>query len=150
MKQSAGILLYKKIKEELFVLLVHPGGPLWQKKDLESWSIPKGEFTDEHPLEAALREWKEETGKPLKSSAFIELQPVRLKSGKIVYAWACEQDFDVTVLQSNTFDMEWPPKSGLQKSFPEVDRAEWFSLEKALQKINPAQRGFINELLLKI
>lgn len=151
MKQSAGILLYKKVKSILYVLLVHPGGPLWKNKDLGSWSIPKGEFNPpEQPLDAALREFEEETGQRIQAKKYIPLTSVRLKSGKTVHAWACEQDLDIDHIQSNTFSLQWPPKSGLFKDFPEIDRADWFIVEEALEKINPAQRSFIEELVTKI
>jgi predicted NUDIX family NTP pyrophosphohydrolase len=151
MKQSAGILLYKHINKRLFVFLVHPGGPLWKNKDLESWSIPKGEFIPpEEAMDAALREFEEETGQAVTAKTFIELKPVKLKSGKTVYAWACEQDIDAASVKSNTFSLEWPPKSGRFADYPEIDRAAWFSVEEALHKINPAQRSFIQELVLKV
>src|SRR5688572_22591295 len=111
MKKSAGILLYKFNNKTLHVFLVHPGGPLWKNKDNESWTIPKGEYEDENPLEAAIREFKEETGFAV-SGKFTELNPVRLKSGKQVIAFACNGDIDPGKIQSNTFNMEWPPKSG--------------------------------------
>lgn len=150
MKQSAGILLYKFIDSTIYFLLVHPGGPFWKNKDLESWSIPKGEFTaDEDPLEAAKREFHEETGFEVDGD-FIALESVKLKSGKIVLAWAVEFDIDVTLVKSNDFEMEWPPKSGTMKSFPEIDRAEWFQTAEALKKINPAQADFIIQIISKI
>jgi len=144
-KQSAGILLYKKVNGEFFVLLAHPGGPFWAKKDLGSWSIPKGEFTDETPLDAAIREFKEETGVDLQGD-FIGLEPVRIKSGKTIFAFLHESDFDVNKLVSNTFEMEWPPKSGMMKSYPEIDKAGWFSIDEAMEKINQGQIGFIAQL----
>jgi len=154
MKKSAGILLYKFIDKTIFFLLVHPGGPFWKNKDLESWSIPKGEFTeDENPLDAAKREFYEETGFKLESESetdFIELDSVKLKSGKTIFAWALEFDIDATLVKSNDFEMEWPPKSGKQQSFPEVDKAEWFQTEHALKKINPAQADFIVQIISKI
>ncbi|MFQ6601453.1 NUDIX domain-containing protein [Flavobacterium sp. C3NV] len=154
MKKSAGILLYKFIDKTIFFLLVHPGGPFWKNKDLESWSIPKGEFTeDENPLDAAKREFYEETGFKLESESetdFIELDSVKLKSGKTIFAWALEFDIDATLVKSNEFEMEWPPKSGKQQLFPEVDRAEWFQTEHALKKINPAQADFIVQIISKI
>ena len=154
MKKSAGILLYKFIDKTIFFLLVHPGGPFWKNKDLESWSIPKGKFTeDENPLDAAKREFYEETGFILESESetdFIELDSVKLKSGKTIFAWALEFDIDATLVKSNDFEMEWPPKSGKQQSFPEVDRAEWFQTEHALKKINPAQADFIVQIISKI
>lgn len=147
MKQSAGILLYKKNQAGLQVMLVHPGGPFWKNRNSGSWSIPKGEFTnDENPLEAALREFEEETGfRP--TGKFIELTPVKLKSNKLVHAWACKQDLDVSQIVSNEFELEWPPKSGIIKLFPEVDKAEWFSIDEALRKINSSQLDFISQLL---
>ena len=154
MKQSAGLLLFKFVDKTVFFFLVHPGGPFWKNKDLESWSIPKGEFTNaENPLDAAKREFYEETGFKLESeseSDFIELDSVKLKSGKTIFAWALEFDIDATLIKSNEFEMEWPPKSGKQQSFPEVDRAEWFQTEHALKKINPAQADFIVQIISKI
>ena len=154
MKQSAGLLLFKFVDKTVFFFLVHPGGPFWKNKDLESWSIPKGEFTnDENPLDAAKREFYEETGFKLESeseSDFIELDSVKLKSGKTIFAWALEFDIDATLIKSNEFEMEWPPKSGKQQSFPEVDRAEWFQTEQALKKINAAQADFIVQIISKI
>lgn len=154
MKLSAGILLYKFIDATTYFLLVHPGGPFWKNKDLESWSIPKGEFTDdEDPLEAAKREFKEETGFELASEPeeeFIELHAVKLKSGKTVFAWALEFDIDVTLVKSNEFEVEWPPKSGKLQSFPEIDKAEWFQTHEALKKINPAQADFIVQIVSRI
>ena len=147
MKQSAGILLYKFIDKTIFFLLVHPGGPFWKNKDLETWSIPKGEFTnDEDPLHAAKREFHEETGFEAEGE-FTALHPVKLKSGKTIFAWALEFDIDVTLVKSNDFEMEWPPKSGRQQSFPEIDKAQWFSPADAKQKINAAQIAFIDELI---
>lgn len=146
--QSAGILLYRKTGNSLQVFLVHPGGPFFKNKDLGAWSIPKGEFLDdEDPLMAAKREFEEETGQVINGD-FIELKPVRLKSGKTVYAWAVEGDIDHETIASNLFEMEWPPKSGKKQSFPEIDRAGWFEVEEAKLKINVAQAGFIEELIL--
>ena len=150
MKQSAGILLFKFVDSTIYFLLVHPGGPFWKNKDLESWSIPKGEFTDdEDPLEAAKREFQEETGFEVDGD-FIALESVKLKSGKTVFAWAVEFDVDVTLVKSNEFEIEWPPKSGSMKSFPEIDKAEWFQTAEALKKINPAQADFIVQIISKI
>ncbi|QOG00632.1 NUDIX domain-containing protein [Flavobacterium sp. MDT1-60] len=150
MKQSAGLLLYKFVDSTIYFLLVHPGGPFWKNKDLESWSIPKGEFTDdEDPLEAAKREFQEETGFDVDGD-FIALEWVKLKSGKTVFAWAVEFDIDVTLVKSNEFEIEWPPKSGSMKSFPEIDKAEWFQTAEALKKINPAQADFIIQIISKI
>jgi len=145
-KQSAGLLIYRIHNKVLEVLLVHPGGPFWAKKDKEAWSIPKGEFTEEeNPLDAAIREVEEEIGLT-GLSGFIELTPVKLKSGKVIHAWATESDFNSSDVVSNTFEMEWPPKSGVKQSFPEVDKAEWFSVEEAREKINPGQMPLITEL----
>ena len=149
-KKSAGILLYRINNKKLEVLLVHPGGPFWKNKDEGAWSIPKGEFDDnEKPLDAALREMKEETGIIVKGD-LIELTPVKQKSGKLVYAFAKEYDLDPSQIKSNEFEMEWPPKSGKKKMFPEIDRAGWFDLEEARKKINQGQIGLIEELVLKI
>lgn len=144
-KKSAGILLFRR-KPELEVLLVHPGGPFWVKKDDGAWSIPKGEFDSENALDAAIRECKEELGVVL-SGNFVPLTPVRQRGGKWVYAWALEADIDSSQLQSNTFELEWPPKSGNIQIFPEVDRAEWFSIPLAQKKILPSQATLIVELL---
>jgi len=150
MKQSAGILLYKFIDVTIYFFLVHPGGPFWKNKDLESWSIPKGEFTDdEDALVAAQREFLEETGFEIEGD-FIKLEPVKLKSGKTVFAWAVEFDIDADSIKSNDFEVEWPPKSGNLQKFPEVDRAEWFQTAEALKKINPAQADFIVQMVSKI
>jgi len=148
-KQSAGILLYRIVNDQLQVLLVHPGGPFFKNKDDGSWSIPKGEFAEEeNPLDAAKREFLEETGQSIEGH-FIELTPVQQKGGKTVHAWAVEGDIDHETIVSNTFEIEWPPRSGKKQSFPEIDRAAWFDLETAKVKINAAQAGFISELQLK-
>lgn len=145
-KQSAGILLYRKNNNQLQVFLVHPGGPFFKNKDLGAWSIPKGEFlADEDPLAAAKREFIEETGQPVEGE-FIALEPVYLKSGKKVYAWAVEGDIDHEIIASNLFDMEWPPRSGKMQSFPEIDRAAWFTVAEAKEKINAGQAGLIEGL----
>ena len=144
-KKSAGLLLFRRMSDRVEVLLVHPGGPLWSKKDDGAWSIPKGELDpDEDPLAAARREFEEELGSPI-SGAFIPLTPVRQASGKLVHAWAVEGEFDPTTLTSSPFSMEWPPRSGRQQTFPEVDRAEWFTLEEAKRKINKAQIALLEE-----
>ncbi len=148
-QKSAGILLYRLVNEHLEVFLVHPGGPFFAKKDLGVWTIAKGEFTDEEPLSAAIREFDEETGKLLEGR-FTELVPVKQKSGKIVYAWAIEGNLDERELKSNLFQMEWPPRSGTLKEFPEIDKGAWFDTETAKQKINPAQCAFIDELIRNI
>jgi predicted NUDIX family NTP pyrophosphohydrolase len=146
-KQSAGILLYRKTSSGLQVFLVHPGGPFFKNKDAGVWSIPKGEFLDdEDPLDAAKREFFEETGQSIDGN-FTQLNPVTLKSGKIVLAWAVEGDIDAATIVSNVFEMEWPPKSGRKQSFPEIDSAGWFSLEEANIKVNPAQAAFIDDLI---
>lgn len=146
MKKSAGILLYKMVNKDLQIFLVHPGGPFWKNKDLGSWSIPKGEFTDEEPLEAARREFEEETGLSIQGD-FTELRPVKLKSGKLIFAWALQHDLDPATIKSNTFELEWPPKSGRFQSIPEIDQAGWFPISLALQKINPAQGNLILQLI---
>ncbi|MDR6458118.1 putative NUDIX family NTP pyrophosphohydrolase [Chryseobacterium vietnamense] len=146
MKISAGILLFKKKKDSLYYFLVHPGGPFWKNKDLGAWSIPKGEVSpDESLLERALKEFKEETGKTI-DGKFIELSPIKQKGGKTVYAWALESDLETVALYSNTFPLEWPPKSGKILEVPEVDQWEWFSSEEAQKRINTAQKDFITEL----
>lgn len=128
------------------VLLVHPGGPLWMKKDEGAWSIPKGEIeAGEAPLRAAQREFEEELGAPV-SGDFIPLTQIRQASGKVVHAWAIEADFDPATLKSGTFSMEWPPRSGRQQHFPEVDRAHWFTLDEARRKINKAQVALLDQL----
>lgn len=145
-KRSAGLLLYRVREETLEVFLVHPGGPFWARKDLGVWSIPKGEIDEgEDPLEAARREFEEETGfRP--EGEFRELTPIRQRSGKIVHAWAVEGDCDPTILRSNIFTLEWPPRSGRQKEFPEADRAGWFSLTQAREKILEGQRELLAQL----
>lgn len=146
MKQSAGILLYRTGRDGVEVLLVHPGGPFWARKEEGAWSIPKGEFgEDEAPLEAARREFEEETGVRPEGDA-LELSPIRQAGGKMVHAWAVRGDFDPATLRCNTFSLEWPPRSGRTAEFPEVDRAAWFSLDAARQKINPGQRAFLDQL----
>ena len=146
-KKSAGILLYKRIDGQLYILLVHPGGPFWEGNDKGHWSIPKGEFTEEEKaFDAAIREFEEETATRLEGH-FTELSPVKLKSGKIVYTWALEGDINADTIVSNTFEIEWPPKSGTIKTFPEIDKAQWFTVEEALVKINEAMRDLILQLL---
>jgi predicted NUDIX family NTP pyrophosphohydrolase len=145
-KKSAGLLMYRFRRETVEVLLVHPGGPFWAKKDLGAWSIPKGEYTeDEDPLEAARREFQEETGFTAYGT-FISLSPVRYKSGKRITAWAVEGDLDASLARSNTFKIEWPPRSGIQKEFPEVDRAQWFPIDIAKEKINKGQTDLLDQL----
>lgn len=148
-KPSAGILLYRFVDSQLQVFLVHPGGPFFKNKDDGSWSIPKGEFADdENSLSAAKREFLEETGQDINGN-FIELTPIQQKGGKTVYAWAVEGDIDHETIVSNTFEIEWPPRSGKKQMFPEIDRAGWFDVETAKTKLNAAQVGLINELTLK-
>lgn len=149
-KQSAGLLLYRNCSADLEIFLVHPGGPFWKNKDEGAWSIPKGELNEnEEPLRAAVREFFEETGMEI-SGKFIELTPVIQKGGKKVFAWAIEKDIDAANIHSNSFGMEWPPRSGKYQSFPEVDKGEWFTIEKAKKKINAMQSGFIDELQKKL
>jgi predicted NUDIX family NTP pyrophosphohydrolase len=149
-KQSAGILLYRIINAQLQVFLVHPGGPFFVNKDNGSWTIPKGEFLDdEEPLTAAKREFFEETGQAV-DGTFAPLGSITQKNGKVVYAWAVEGDIDHETITSNTFEIEWPPRSGKTKTFPEIDKGGWFSVEEAKIKINPAQVGLIDELITKI
>jgi predicted NUDIX family NTP pyrophosphohydrolase len=149
-KESAGILLYRRRQERLEFLLVHPGGPLWKNKDQGAWSIPKGEILPgEDPLAAAQREFEEELGvKP--PGNFIALKPVKQKSGKVVRAWAVQGDWDPSGLKSNTFRLEWPPRSGKLQEFPEVDRAAFFDAVVARAKINPAQIPLLEELQVRI
>jgi len=148
--QSAGLLLYRKYRNIIEVFLVHPGGPLWKNKDEGAWSIPKGEFGgNEKPLQAAIREFSEETGISL-SGEFIELEPVVQKGGKKVFAWALEKNIDAAAIRSNHFELEWPPGSGKYQSFPEIDRGGWFTIEEAGRKINDRQVAFIEELQRKI
>lgn len=148
-KQSAGILLYRFENERLEVFLVHPGGPFWAKKDINAWSIPKGEFDDEEAIEAARREFYEETGVVI-DTELIPLTPVKQKGGKIVYAWAAEGDVEANNITSNQFELEWPPKSGKKQMFPEIDKAEWFSIQTARIKIHKGQESIIRELAEKI
>lgn len=145
-RKSAGILLYRFANQLLEVFLVHPGGPFWQGKDIGAWSIPKGEYTDEDPLAAAIREFKEETGFPINGNHFIPLTTIQQKSGKLVMAWAIEGNINAEAIRSNSFRKEWPPKSGQWQSFPEVDKGAWFDIITARQKINPAQVALLDEL----
>ncbi|HEU0025287.1 MAG TPA: NUDIX domain-containing protein [Thermoleophilaceae bacterium] len=147
-RRSAGILLYRLRDGAPEVLLVHPGGPFWARKEAGAWSIPKGEHgEDEDPQACARREFEEETGTALPQGALTELGTVRQRSGKVVTAWAAEGDLDADQIRSNTFELEWPPRSGRMRSFPEVDRAAWFALEAAREKLNPAQLAFLDRLL---
>jgi predicted NUDIX family NTP pyrophosphohydrolase len=145
--QSAGILLYRNINNQLEVFLVHPGGPFFKNKDEGAWSIPKGEFLpDEDPLLAAKRELFEETGMQLTGDERIKLTPIKQKSGKTVHAWAIAGDIDPATLVSNMFEIEWPPRSGKKASFAEIDRGEWFTIDVAKTKINPAQFPLVTQL----
>ena len=166
-KISAGILLFRRTQKQIEVLLVHPGGPFWAKKDLGAWSIPKGEadeasaakLDDADLLKVARREFAEELGPAIASqlsgvlsaaASLIPLGEVRQKSGKVVHAWAIEGDCDPSRLRSNTFSTEWPPRSGKQREFPEVDRAAFFSLDEARIKLNSAQAEFLDRLAKKL
>ena len=145
-KHSAGLLMYRYRDRVLEVFLVHPGGPFWAKKDLGAWSLPKGEFNPaEDALAAARREFREETGFPAEGEV-IPLTPLKQPSGKLIQAWAGAGDCDPGAVQSNTFTLEWPPRSGNTKDFPEIDRAGWFNLEEAKKKIIKGQAGFLEEL----
>jgi predicted NUDIX family NTP pyrophosphohydrolase len=149
-KRSAGILLFRRNGGEVEFLLVHPGGPFWAKKDAGAWSIPKGQIeSEEEPRACAIRELEEELGPApeLDLEQLIELGSIRQRAGKVVEAWAAEGEFDPAALASNTFSMEWPPRSGGQQEFPEVDRAEWFDLATAREKIIPAQAEILDRLL---
>jgi len=149
-KRSAGILMYRQGSQGPEFLLVHPGGPFWARKDLGAWSIPKGEYeVSEDPLAVAVREFEEETGLRPRGE-FHPLGEITQAGRKVVTAWAVEGDFDPATLTSNTFELEWPPRSGRKASFPEVDRAEWFSPAQARGKILPGQSEFIARLLKAI
>jgi predicted NUDIX family NTP pyrophosphohydrolase len=146
-KQSAGILVYRVNAGKAQVFLCHPGGPFYKNKDTAVWSIPKGEFDNsEEPLAAAVREFKEETGQEIMGD-FKPLKPVKYKNGKVVYAWAVEGDINADSIKSNSFPLEWPPKSGKHIQVPEVDRGEWFAIEMARQKILPALSPLLNDLV---
>ena len=146
-QSSAGILLHRSGPSGREVLLVHPGGPFWARKDIGAWSIPKGEVDDsEDPRACALREFAEETGTVLPDAALEEIGSVKLKSGKLVLAYALEGDLDPATVSSNTFELEWPPRSGRTQAFPEIDRAEWFGLDAAREKLNSAQAAFVDRL----
>jgi predicted NUDIX family NTP pyrophosphohydrolase len=144
---SAGILLHRQGEAGVEVLLVHPGGPFWARKDLGAWSIPKGELDEgEDPRACAVREFAEETGTQLPDGALDDLGSVKLKSGKVVVAFAVAGDLDPATVVSNTFELEWPPRSGRTQRVPEIDRAEWFGLDAAREKLNPAQAAFVDRL----
>lgn len=146
-KHSAGILLYRESNGNVEVLLGHPGGPFFARKDQGVWSIPKGEYDEgESPLDAAKREFTEETGQPLPAADYVDLGSVKRSDGKVIYAWAAQGDIDVDAFRSNTFEMEWPPKSGRRQQFPEIDQIAWLPLHEALAKLSPAQTAFIERL----
>jgi predicted NUDIX family NTP pyrophosphohydrolase len=151
-KRSAGILLYRtRPDDEPEVLLVHPGGPYWAKKDLGAWSIPKGEYEPgDDPRASALREFEEELGSPLAAGELVDLGTVTQPSGKVVTAWAAEGAVDTGAVSSNLFTMEWPPKSGRMSEFPEIDRSEWFPISQARTKIVPAQAAFLDRLVERL
>lgn len=147
---SGGILLFKYVGNKLNVMLVHPGGPFWAKKDEGAWSIPKGIFEEgEEPLAAAKREFKEETGFDV-DGEFIELGEIKQPSKKIVLVWAMEKDIDVTKIKSNVFSLEWPKNSSKIKEYPEIDKGRWFGIEEARKKILKGQAGFIDRLIEKL
>jgi predicted NUDIX family NTP pyrophosphohydrolase len=150
-KHSAGLVVYRRRNGALEVFLVHPGGPFWAKKDLGAWSIPKGEFDPavEDPLSVAKREFEEETGYTA-SGEFVPLGEIRQPSGKVIHAWAVEGEFDASGVCSNTFSMEWPPRSGKFQEFPEVDRAEWFPIDEAKRRILRGQTGFLDQLGIRL
>jgi len=146
-RRSAGLLLHRERSGEREVLLVHPGGPMWAKRDAGAWSIPKGEYDPtEDPLAAAKREFEEELGTAAPEGPVKDLGEVKQKSGKIVSAWAVAGDLDVTEIASNTVEVQWPPRSGKMLEIPEVDRAEWFAIHQAREKINPAQAELLDRL----
>jgi predicted NUDIX family NTP pyrophosphohydrolase len=146
MSQSAGVLMFRINKGMIEFFLVHPGGPFWKNKDWGSWSIPKGEFgKEEEPLAAAIREFAEETGLQLQGD-FISLSPVKQRSGKWIYAYGLQGDLDPVALRSNTFSLEWPPRSGKYIDVPEVDRGEWFDYQTAKEKLIPGQVAILDEL----
>lgn len=150
-KISAGLLLYRQRPDSVQVLLVHPGGPFWAKKDAGAWSIPKGEINDGEDIKmAAIREFAEELGAPPPNGNLMILSPLKQGSGKTIHVWAVEGEFDTASFRSNTFTMEWPPRSGKQTEFSEIDKATFFSWEDALLKISPGQRGFISQLMEKL
>lgn len=152
-KRSAGILMYRRRGDDPQVLLVHPGGPFWSNRDDGAWSIPKGQIeSGEEPRDCAIRELAEELGPvpPLDPDELVELGSIRQRAGKVVEAWAAEGEFDPAGLDSNSFTIEWPPRSGKEREFPEVDRAEWFELEAAREKILPAQAEFLDRLLARL
>ena len=150
-KRSAGIVLYRRSGGDPEVLLVHPGGPYWARKDAGAWSFPKGEHDDgEDPLACALREFEEETGRALPPGELIDLGSVRQKGGKVVRAWAAQGDLDAGEVRSNTFTIQWPPRSGRTAEFPEIDRAGWFGVDAAREKLVTAQTELLDRLLERL
>ena len=150
-KRSAGILLYRVMRGAPEVLLVHPGGPFWARRDAGAWSIPKGEYEPgDDPRTCALREFEEETGAALPPGELIDLGDVKQKGGKVVSAWGAEGDLDDDAVRSTTFTMEWPPRSGGTVEFPEIDRAGWFGVEAAREKLVAAQAEFLDRLLERL
>jgi predicted NUDIX family NTP pyrophosphohydrolase len=146
--RSAGILLFRRREDAIEVLLAHPGGPLWASRDLGAWSIPKGEYDDSEDAEAAARrEFAEEIGSPAPAGPALWLGKIRQRSGKRVVAWGIEGDLDAAQAYSNTFELEWPPRSGQKIEVPEIDRAEWFGIDLARQKLNPAQLPLLERLV---
>jgi predicted NUDIX family NTP pyrophosphohydrolase len=149
-KQSAGVLVYRRRGDGIEVFLAHPGGPFWAKKDLGAWSIPKGEFLDdETPLNAARREFAEEIGQPI-NGEFLALTPHKSPGGKMIHAFAVEGDVDAAKVESNLFEMEWPPHSGRMQSFPEVDRGGWFGIDTARQHLTKGQLPILEELVASL
>jgi len=150
-KRSAGVLLYRRANGGTEVLVVHPGGPFWARKDAGAWSIPKGEADEDEDLQAcAAREFEEELGVALPDGRLLDLGEVKQKGGKVVHAFALEHDLDPTAVRSNTFTIEWPPRSGRNQDFPEIERAAWFGPEEAREKLVPAQAEFVDRLLERI
>ena len=150
-RRSAGILLYRVREGAVEVLLVHPGGPFWAKRDLGAWSIPKGEYEQgEDPLACALREFREETGQEPPRGGLLELGTVRQRGGKVLTAWAAAGDLDAAAVTGGSFTMEWPPRSGNRREFPEVDRAGWFGAEAARRKLLDAQAELVGRLLERL
>jgi len=146
-RTSAGILLWRRGADRVEVLLAHQGGPFWTKKDLGHWTIPKGEVEPgEELVDVARREFQEETGHAVGDVALVELGQIRQKSGKTVFAWGANGDLDPSTAVSNTYDMEWPPRSGRIQSFPEIDRVEWFDLDEARRRLKAAQVPFLDRL----
>jgi len=146
-KQSAGILPYKYVHGQIFFFIAHPGGPFYRKKDNGSWTLVKGEINEgEDPFAAAIREFKEETSIDIIGD-FLQLTPIKQKSGKLVHVWAIESDFTTENIKSNTFTIEWPPKSGVMAEFPELDKFEWFDMDTTMGKLLSGQVGFVKEVL---